>query len=78
MYPPGIRQLIHAEREREIEANMQRRRQLRVEDAATEPSFPAPSLEQPRRWPSGSARPDLTGMATPDSRPMPAIRRSAP
>lgn len=41
MFHLGIVELIVAEREREIEANMQRRRQLRVEDAATEPSFPA-------------------------------------
>jgi hypothetical protein len=36
----GMVQLIVAEREREIEANLQRQRRLRVEDAAVEPSMP--------------------------------------
>jgi hypothetical protein len=42
----GIVELIVAEREREIEANLQRQRRLRVEDAAVEPV-------QVRRAPSG-------------------------
>jgi hypothetical protein len=36
----GMVQLIVAEREREIEANLQRQRRLRVEDAAIEPVMP--------------------------------------
>lgn len=42
----GIVELIVAEREREIEANLQRQRRLRAEDAAIEPVVrvrPAPA-----------------------------------
>ena len=36
----GIVELLVAEREREIETNLQRQRRLRSEDAAVEPAMP--------------------------------------
>lgn len=54
----GIVEVIVAEREREIEANIQRQRWLRPEDTAIEPAMPVRHAPTGRRM---ATRPRPTG-----------------